>query len=58
MNRHPHPRVLITGASIAGPALAWGLERAGYGVTLLAQKTFLTSAKNVPVLPDYRHLRA
>jgi len=28
-------RVLITGASIAGPALAWGLERAGFDVTLL-----------------------
>ncbi|MFD0485322.1 FAD-dependent monooxygenase [Kineococcus sp. GCM10028916] len=29
------PRVLITGASIAGPALAWGLRRAGFEVTLL-----------------------
>jgi 2-polyprenyl-6-methoxyphenol hydroxylase-like FAD-dependent oxidoreductase len=29
------PRVLVTGASIAGPALAWGLHRAGFEVTLL-----------------------
>jgi len=29
------PRVLVTGASIAGPALAWGLHRAGFDVTLL-----------------------
>ncbi|MWV49129.1 monooxygenase [Rathayibacter sp. VKM Ac-2803] len=29
------PRVLVTGASIAGPALAWGLERSGFDVTLL-----------------------
>ncbi|HWS38018.1 MAG TPA: FAD-dependent monooxygenase [Actinoplanes sp.] len=28
-------RVLVTGASIAGPALAWGLHRAGFEVTLL-----------------------
>ncbi|MDO9378539.1 MAG: FAD-dependent monooxygenase [Nocardioidaceae bacterium] len=28
-------RVLVTGASIAGPALAWGLDRAGFDVTLL-----------------------
>jgi len=35
MNSQSHPRVLITGASIAGPALAWGLERAGFDVTLL-----------------------
>jgi 2-polyprenyl-6-methoxyphenol hydroxylase-like FAD-dependent oxidoreductase len=28
-------RVLVTGASIAGPALAWGLVRAGFEVTLL-----------------------
>lgn len=32
---HPAPRVLVTGASIAGPALAWGLHRAGFRVTLL-----------------------
>lgn len=31
-----HPtRVLVTGASIAGPALAWGLARGGFDVTLL-----------------------
>ncbi|KZX22524.1 FAD-dependent monooxygenase [Rathayibacter tanaceti] len=29
------PRVLVTGASIAGPALAWGLERSGFDVTVL-----------------------
>lgn len=29
------PRVLVTGASIAGPALAWGLQRNGFAVTLL-----------------------
>ncbi|GAA1904131.1 FAD-dependent monooxygenase [Nocardioides lentus] len=29
------PRVLVTGASIAGPTLAWGLDRAGFDVTLL-----------------------
>jgi len=29
------PRVLVTGASVAGPALAWGLHRAGFDVTLL-----------------------
>lgn len=28
-------RILVTGASIAGPALAWGLHRAGFAVTLL-----------------------
>ncbi|MCH1868179.1 FAD-dependent monooxygenase [Nocardioides sp. CFH 31398] len=31
----PAPRVLVTGASIAGPTLAWGLDRAGFEVTLL-----------------------
>jgi 2-polyprenyl-6-methoxyphenol hydroxylase-like FAD-dependent oxidoreductase len=29
------PRVLVTGASIAGPAVAWGLDRSGFDVTLL-----------------------
>lgn len=29
------PTVLVTGGSIAGPAQAWALERAGYAVTLL-----------------------
>lgn len=29
------PRVLVTGASVAGPTLAWGLTRAGFDVTLL-----------------------
>ncbi len=32
---HHRPRVLVTGASIAGPALAWGLTREGFDVTLL-----------------------
>lgn len=32
---HSQRRVLITGASIAGPALAWGLARTGWEVTLL-----------------------
>ena len=32
---HHRPRVLVTGASIAGPALAWGLHREGFDVTLL-----------------------
>lgn len=36
---HPTPRVLVTGASIAGPALAWGLDRAGFDVTLLERST-------------------
>jgi 2-polyprenyl-6-methoxyphenol hydroxylase-like FAD-dependent oxidoreductase len=31
----PRPRVLITGASVAGPTLAWGLSRAGFDVVLL-----------------------
>ena len=29
------PRVLVTGASIAGPALAWGLAKSGFDVVLL-----------------------
>ncbi len=29
------PRVLVTGASIAGPALAWGLHKAGFQVQIL-----------------------
>lgn len=33
------PRVLVTGASIAGPALAWGLHKAGYAVTLLERSS-------------------
>ena len=32
---HHRPRVLVTGASIAVPALAWGLHREGFDVTLL-----------------------
>jgi len=29
------PRILVTGASIAGPALAWGLHKAGFDVEIL-----------------------
>lgn len=32
---HRTPRVLVTGASIAGPALAWGLAKSGFDVVLL-----------------------
>lgn len=32
---HHRPRVLVTGASIAGPTVAWGLDRSGFDVTLL-----------------------
>lgn len=32
-------RVLVTGASVAGPALAWGLHRAGAEVTLLERSS-------------------
>ncbi|MEO9322149.1 FAD-dependent monooxygenase [Nocardioides sp. C4-1] len=31
----PRPRVLVTGASVAGPAAAYWLDRAGYDVTVL-----------------------
>ena len=35
-SKHPGmTRVLITGASVAGPTLAWGLHKAGFEVTLL-----------------------
>ncbi|GGG24354.1 FAD-binding monooxygenase [Rhodococcoides trifolii] len=32
---HGRTRVLVTGGSIAGPTLAWGLSKAGFDVTLL-----------------------
>ncbi len=35
------PRVLITGASVAGPAAAFWLARAGYAVTVVEQATAL-----------------
>ncbi|MET0590983.1 MAG: FAD-dependent monooxygenase, partial [Naasia sp.] len=35
---HPQ-RVLVTGASVAGPALAWGLAKAGFQVVLLERST-------------------
>lgn len=36
MNASPsRPRVLVTGASIAGPTLAWALHRGGFDVVLL-----------------------
>uniref|UniRef100_UPI0034337980 FAD-dependent oxidoreductase n=1 Tax=uncultured Microbacterium sp. TaxID=191216 RepID=UPI0034337980 len=36
---NPRRRVLVTGASIAGPALAWGLARTGWEVTLLERSS-------------------
>ena len=41
MDRHPptRPRVLVTGASVAGPTLAWGLDRAGFDVVLLERSS-------------------
>ncbi|NIZ91249.1 FAD-dependent monooxygenase [Kineococcus rubinsiae] len=35
MSTSARPRVLLTGGSIAGPTLAWGLHRAGFAVTVL-----------------------
>lgn len=44
------PRVLVTGASIAGPTLAWGLDRAGLDVTLLERSPERRSAgQNIDV---------
>ncbi len=43
-------RVLVTGASIAGPALAWGLHRAGFDVTLLERSAEQrTTGQNIDV---------
>ncbi|KQQ08211.1 FAD-dependent monooxygenase [Rathayibacter sp. Leaf296] len=36
---HRPPRVLVTGASIAGPTLAWGLARSGFDVVLLERSS-------------------
>lgn len=44
------PTALVTGASIAGPALAWGLSRAGYDVTLLERSPEpRTTGQNIDV---------
>lgn len=40
----PQPRVLISGASIAGPALAYWLVRAGCKVTIVERASLLRSA--------------
>ncbi|CCE74012.1 FAD-dependent monooxygenase [Clavibacter nebraskensis] len=49
-NRRPRPRVLVTGASIAGPAVAWGLDRAGYDVTLLERSAEQrTTGQNIDI---------
>jgi 2-polyprenyl-6-methoxyphenol hydroxylase-like FAD-dependent oxidoreductase len=47
---HHRPRVLINGASIAGPALAWGLDRSGFDVTLLERSPEQrTTGQNIDV---------
>lgn len=47
---HPRPTVLVTGGSIAGPALAWGLCRAGLDVTLLERSAEpRTTGQNIDV---------
>ncbi|MBO9039028.1 FAD-dependent monooxygenase [Curtobacterium flaccumfaciens] len=47
---HHRPRVLITGASIAGPALALGLDRSGFDVTLLERSPEQrTTGQNIDV---------
>ncbi|PZE23784.1 FAD-dependent monooxygenase [Curtobacterium sp. MCLR17_042] len=47
---HHRPRVLITGASVAGPALAWGLDRSGFDVTLLERSPEQrTTGQNIDV---------
>ncbi|MBF4628224.1 FAD-dependent monooxygenase [Curtobacterium flaccumfaciens] len=47
---HHRPRALITGASIAGPALAWGLDRSGFDVTLLERSPEQrTTGQNIDV---------
>jgi 2-polyprenyl-6-methoxyphenol hydroxylase-like FAD-dependent oxidoreductase len=49
-NRRRRPRVLVTGASIAGPAVAWGLDRAGYDVTLLERSAEQrTTGQNIDI---------
>ncbi|MFI5932897.1 FAD-dependent monooxygenase [Actinoplanes sp. NPDC051494] len=48
--RTERPRVLVTGGSIAGPAVAWGLWRAGFAPTLLERATEIRSAgQNVDI---------
>jgi 2-polyprenyl-6-methoxyphenol hydroxylase-like FAD-dependent oxidoreductase len=47
---HDRPRVLVTGASIAGPALAWGLLREGFEPVLLERSPQRRSAgQNIDV---------
>jgi 2-polyprenyl-6-methoxyphenol hydroxylase-like FAD-dependent oxidoreductase len=49
-NQEMRPRVLVTGGSIAGPALAWGLWRAGFAPTLLERAPEVRSAgQNVDI---------
>jgi 2-polyprenyl-6-methoxyphenol hydroxylase-like FAD-dependent oxidoreductase len=44
------PTVLVTGTSVAGPTLAWGLDRAGFDVTLLERSPVpRTTGQNVDV---------
>lgn len=44
------PTVLVTGTSIAGPASAWGLSRAGFDVTLLERSPEpRTTGQNIDV---------
>lgn len=44
------PRVLITGASVAGPTLAWGLSQAGFETVLLERSAEQrTTGQNVDV---------
>lgn len=56
---HHRPRVLITGASVAGPALAWGLDRSGFDVTLLERSPQQrTTGQNIDVRgPGHEVLR-
>lgn len=50
MSRQSRPTVLVTGTSVAGPALAWGLERAGFDVTLLERSPApRTTGQNVDI---------
>jgi 2-polyprenyl-6-methoxyphenol hydroxylase-like FAD-dependent oxidoreductase len=47
---HHRPRVLVTGASVAGPTLAWGLDRSGFDVTLLERSPEQrTTGQNIDV---------
>ncbi|WP_193610492.1 FAD-dependent monooxygenase [Nocardioides lijunqiniae] len=53
------PRVLVTGASVAGPAAAFWLARAGYDVTVLERATELRQGgQNVDVRASGREVLA